>query len=341
MATFQIAPPEQFNFSQPDEWPKWIRRFECFCDASGLSKKDDVHQVNTLVYCMGDAADDILCSLRLSEDDKKVYETVKSKLEQHFVKRRNIIFERAKFNGRRQKEGESVASFITDLHCLVEHCNYGALQSEMIRDRIVVGLLDANLSMKLQMDPELTLEKATTAARQSELVKTQQDVVRGETKPNVDAVESKRPEEKRGKQPQNRFTSRHSSTAETPPRQSHKQICTRCGKTPSHGKQHCPAKEAVCHKCSKKGHYQAMCRTSKLAQVEAQPEEQEFLGTLKDQSPVTNSPWEVNLSLNGVPVLFKIDTGADVSAISERVFHQLQGVSLTRSDRHLSGPSQH
>ena len=86
MATFQIAPPEQFNFSQPDEWPKWIRRFKCFRDASGLLKKDDVHQDNTLVYCMGDAADNILCSLRLSDDDKKVYETVKSKLEQHFVK---------------------------------------------------------------------------------------------------------------------------------------------------------------------------------------------------------------------------------------------------------------
>jgi len=37
----------------------------------------------------------------------------------------------------------------------------------MIRDRIIVGLVDANLSMKLQMDPELTLEKATTAARSS------------------------------------------------------------------------------------------------------------------------------------------------------------------------------
>ena len=48
----------------------------------------------------------------------------------------------------------------------------------MIRDKIVVGLLDANLSMKLQMDPELTLEKATTATRQSELVKNQQEVVR-------------------------------------------------------------------------------------------------------------------------------------------------------------------
>ena len=81
MASFQIAPPEQFNFSQSDEWPKWCHRFECFRDASGLSQKGQVHQVNTLVYCMGDATDDILCSLDLSEDDKKIYNTVKGKFE--------------------------------------------------------------------------------------------------------------------------------------------------------------------------------------------------------------------------------------------------------------------
>ena len=43
----------------------------------------------------------------------------------------------------------------------------------MIRDRIVVGLMDANLSMKLQMDPELTLNKATTATRQTEAINKQ------------------------------------------------------------------------------------------------------------------------------------------------------------------------
>ena len=47
----------------------------------------------------------------------------------------------------------------------------------MIRDRIVVGLLDAGLSMKLQMDPDLTLDKAVTMARQSEAIKQQQVVV--------------------------------------------------------------------------------------------------------------------------------------------------------------------
>ena len=292
---------------------------------------------------MGDAAEDILCSLDLSDDEKKVYVTVKEKFERHFIKRRNLIFERAKFNQRRQKEGESVNSFITDLHCLVEHCGYGELRKEMVRDRIVVGLLDATLSLKLQMDPELTLDKATAAARQSESVRNQQDVIRGEQKQNsVDALESKRAGEKKAKQPQNKFKSKHSFTSQTPPRQFQTQACTRCGKTHSHGKQHCPAREAVCNKCSKKGHFQSMCKTSKLAQVEAQPEEQEFLVTLEDaQSSVTKNPWEVTITLNEVPVQFKIDTGADVSAIPESVFKQLQDVSLTHSDRRLTGPSQH
>ena len=101
MASFQIALPEHFNFSQPAEWLKWIRCFERFRDTSGLSEKDEVHQVNTLVYCMGDAADDILCTLGLSDDENKVYKTVKTKFEEHFVKWRNVIFERARFNSRR------------------------------------------------------------------------------------------------------------------------------------------------------------------------------------------------------------------------------------------------
>jgi hypothetical protein len=54
------------------------------------------------------------------------------------VSRRNVIFERAKFNQRKQQEGESADSFIKALYTLVEHCEYGNLKEDMIRDRIVV-----------------------------------------------------------------------------------------------------------------------------------------------------------------------------------------------------------
>ena len=47
---------------------------------------------------MGDQTDDILMSFGLSADDQNKYSTVKDKFQNHFVKKRNIIFEQAKFN---------------------------------------------------------------------------------------------------------------------------------------------------------------------------------------------------------------------------------------------------
>ena len=58
---------------------------------------------------MGDQADDILRSFNLSEEDTKKYAIVKDKLDSHFIKRRNMIFERVKINMRKQEDGESVA----------------------------------------------------------------------------------------------------------------------------------------------------------------------------------------------------------------------------------------
>ena len=59
------------------------------------------------------------------------------------MRKRNVIFERARF---RQEEGEAVDAFITSLYSLAEHCSYGTLHDEMIRDRIVVGIRNAQLS---------------------------------------------------------------------------------------------------------------------------------------------------------------------------------------------------
>ena len=49
----------------------------------------------------------------------------------------------------------------------------------------------------------------------------------------------------------------------------------------------------------------------------------------------------VELQLNGQPVQFKIDTGADVTAVSEEIFSKLQGVTLRKTNRSLHGPAKH
>jgi len=56
----------------------------------------------------------------------------------------------------------------------------------MIRDRLVVGIRDSALSERLQLDPELTLDKAKKMVQQKEAVKDQQTVLKGDT--NLDAL---------------------------------------------------------------------------------------------------------------------------------------------------------
>ncbi|KAJ8366289.1 hypothetical protein AAFF_G00363120 [Aldrovandia affinis] len=129
MNQFQVTPPEKFTFKS-DDWPKWIKRFDRFRIASGLETQADENQVNGLIYTMGEEAEDILVSLHLSLEEANA----------HFIARRNVIFERAKFNQRQQETGKSADCFITALHCLAEHCSYGTLHDEMVRDRLVVGL---------------------------------------------------------------------------------------------------------------------------------------------------------------------------------------------------------
>ena len=48
MAAFQVPPPERFNFSRPEEWPKLAGRFERYRYASGVSDKEESIQVHTL-----------------------------------------------------------------------------------------------------------------------------------------------------------------------------------------------------------------------------------------------------------------------------------------------------
>ncbi|CAC5416318.1 unnamed protein product [Mytilus coruscus] len=143
MATFQVAAPEKFDFCKPETWTKWIQRFDRLRSASGLEEKAGATQVNSLIYTMGPEADDIFASFDISEENKKKYAKVKEQFDKYFIVRRNVIFERAKFNKRKQDDDEGVESFVTSLYTLTEHCGYNDLRQEMIRDRIVVGIKES------------------------------------------------------------------------------------------------------------------------------------------------------------------------------------------------------
>ncbi len=60
--------------------------------------------MNTLKYCMGDEADDVLRGQPLSEAEHQEYETVKETFKRFFVPKKNVIYKRARFNQRVQQK---------------------------------------------------------------------------------------------------------------------------------------------------------------------------------------------------------------------------------------------
>ena len=65
---------------------------------------------------------------------------MKTRFDEYFSVRKNVVYERGVFNKRVQIPNESVDEFILSLHYLVEHCRFGALKDEMIRDHLVVNV---------------------------------------------------------------------------------------------------------------------------------------------------------------------------------------------------------
>ena len=264
MAQLRLEPPAPFNFRTPDDWPRWRRRFEQFRVASGLVNDDSIKQVNTLLYCLGEEAEGVLTSTNVTPEERRVYDTVLDKLDGFFKVRRNVIFERARFNRRNQLEGETAEQYIMELYRLAESCNYGDLKDEMIRDRLVVGIRDAALSQQLQLDPELTLEKAKKKIRQREAVGEQQKELKGAAEAAISLEEVRYRKQFKGKGPNSHKSGRDSKAKSTSIK-----TCTRCGKG-SHPRDKCPAKEATCHRCKKKGHYSSQCFTKQVSEVSSE-----------------------------------------------------------------------
>ena len=118
--------------------------------------------------------------------------------------------------------------------------------------------------------------------------------------------------------------------------------CSRCGKGP-HPRDQCPAKDATCHKCGKKGHYSQQCFTKQASEVVGENHlESAFLDKVSssDSAKTSNgTTWLATIQLNGHKTLFKLDTGAEVRAISREAHQNLGKPPLLTPRKTLYGPS--
>ena len=86
--------------------------------------------------------------MELTEQDSKNTDILFNKFAEYTAPKSNTVFSRCKFQERKQQQGETFETFVTDLRNLVKDCNYDK-PSEMVRDRIVAGILLQDIREKL------------------------------------------------------------------------------------------------------------------------------------------------------------------------------------------------
>ena len=79
--------------------------------------------------------------------------------ESQCVPETNVFYERYMFNRQAQKPGESINHYITDVIKVVENCQYGCLQDDLIRDKFISGIRDDKVREKLHSMKDLRLNK--------------------------------------------------------------------------------------------------------------------------------------------------------------------------------------
>ncbi|XP_067936581.1 uncharacterized protein [Watersipora subatra] len=199
---------------------------------------------------MGGDAEQLYETFTFADDnEKKDFDIVSKKLLDYFNPKRNVIHLRSIFHTRAQRADESIESFIRDLYKLSEHCEFAAERDNTIRDRLVVGLLDKELSAKLQLEENLDLSKTIYMSRHHELVKN--EVAK---QVEIDSI------------------SRSSASCGTSQKNSDRQAvtksyanyqetinCNNCGL--KHKRRQCPAFGKQCHHCQKPNHFAKKCRS--------------------------------------------------------------------------------
>ncbi|UYV72146.1 K02A2.6-like [Cordylochernes scorpioides] len=114
-------------------------------------------------------------------------------------------------------------------------CNYGAMTEEMIRDRLVLGIIDKQTKRQLISDPQLTLQKAIDVCKANESANKQIENLTKNTQEEVNKLNIRKKTVNQNKMKKN-----------IP--------CRYCATFHEHNRQKCPAWNQTCRKCNKKNH---------------------------------------------------------------------------------------
>lgn len=102
-----------------------------------------IRRKQVLLTMVGPSTYKLLSNLSApAKPSQKSLATLNALLQKHFNPKPSEIVQRFKFNSRRRNKSESIATFVSELRALSEHCNFGDTLDTMIRNRLVCGVND-------------------------------------------------------------------------------------------------------------------------------------------------------------------------------------------------------
>ena len=246
---------------------------------------------------------------------------------------RNPLLDRIDFYNRRQQPSESFDNFYTSLKELFKSCDFteinicptcnaqmcracrkliSSVHTEVMRDRIVVGIHDEETRHKLLAAKNLTLEEAILICRAEEGA----TVTKG-SMPVVGKVSATRRKSSYQKMKSGQQATTKQQTGTTQGK------CQNCGRAP-HTKSACPAAGKKCNGCQGIGHFQAVCRKTKKAES-SKVGQLKLCRTSKMGHPTIAVSTLLATEDQAVEIEWMPDTGSDVDAIGVRHLERLGG----------------
>ena len=321
--------PSPVNFDSPNvgkEWAVFKQQLTFYLAGKELSEAVDAVKVGVMMTCLGKKGVEVFNSLGLT--DSTLYVDVIKAFDTLCLNKRNSVYERYLFNKIVQQEGTTFDSFLLDLKSQAACCDFDKNEKDnLIRDRIVVGVSDSELTESLLCHGDkLKLKEAVDYCRAAEAAKRQTSTIHGEGRKQgtlaVDAVTTaprlftRRPEGKYDKQQVDR--------------RGMQPTCKNCGYSSSHAK--CPAAEQECYSCHGKGHFGRMCfyNVSKSSGTKEDNQARKKVSAaihavsadneLEDNSSLS---WYVNLLIHNTDVCAKIDTGAEANVMNLGILNKM------------------
>ena len=216
-----------------EEWCEYTERFTHYFVANDIVAAEKRRAI--FLTAVGPTTYRLLKTL-VSPSEFRFEEFVEKAMT-HFNSKPSPIVKRYEFNSRCQKEGESVSGYIAELHKIAEHCEFGGVLKDMLRDRLVCGTNNKSIQRRLMFDKAVQTALAAEAADKDALHLTgvsDHAIVEQAPPAHLTPVQTQQP-----------HNAHHSHSTPAP-----KTECYRCGGR--HLASGCPCKELVCHFCKKK-----------------------------------------------------------------------------------------